>query len=97
MDSLRSWIRAMEEEERALLRNRQQANDRAYWIAVATGAVCGVVAVAATAAFFWTLRRHLTARRRTAALVHEQRELLHATVTSIGDGVIATNLVLGSR
>ncbi|MHB1421590.1 MAG: CHASE3 domain-containing protein [Gemmataceae bacterium] len=78
MDSLRSWISDMVEEERGLLRSRQQANDRAYGIAVATGAVGGMVGVTAAAAFFWTLRRHLAARARAAALVHEQLRLILA-------------------
>jgi signal transduction histidine kinase len=76
MDSLRSWIAEMQVEERALLQNRQQANDGAYRIAVATGAAGGAVGVAAAAAFFWTLRRHLAARARATILLRQQAAAL---------------------
>ncbi len=39
----------------------------------------------------WLIRRHFLAINRAAADVHEHRELLRATLISIGDGVIATD------
>ena len=39
----------------------------------------------------WLIRRHFLALNRAAADIHEHRELLRATLISIGDGVIATD------
>ena len=43
------------------------------------------------ALFAWLLYIHLDAQARSATAIHEQRELLRATLTSIGDAVIATD------
>jgi signal transduction histidine kinase len=76
MDALRAWVGEMQVEEEDLLHRRQRASDRAYLIAVTAGMAGGLVGVVAAGAFFWTLRRHLAARARAAAVVREQREEL---------------------
>jgi signal transduction histidine kinase len=76
IDALRAGIKDMQDEEYRLLRDRQEVSDRAYLVAVLSGMAGGVAGVAAAAAFFWTLRRHLAARARAAAIVREQREEL---------------------
>ncbi len=52
------------------------------------GAVLGLVALGM---FVWLLERSVLARARDATRLAEQRELLNATLTSIGDAVIATD------
>jgi PAS domain S-box-containing protein len=48
--------------------------------------LCGLIL------FAWLLRVHLAAQEESNALIHEQRELLQATLSSIGDAVIATDV-----
>src|SRR6516162_9229892 len=47
--------------------------------------------LALVGALVYLVRRSLSERSRAAALVHEQRERLHTTLTSIGDAVIVTD------
>jgi len=76
MDSLRAFVAEMHADERRLLRDRQEANDRAYLTAQVTsfgGALVGLVAVLA---FIWALRGELQARNKAAALLHDQQRSL---------------------
>jgi PAS domain S-box-containing protein len=84
-------LRAMEATERALLSHRLVATRRAYVTAVVTGLVTALLGLAAVGMFVAFLARTLRSRERAAALLHEQRQLLHATLASIGDAVIATD------
>jgi len=43
------------------------------------------------AAFIYLLGRHLRERKRTEAVIHEQRELFRTTISSIGDAVLTTD------
>jgi PAS domain S-box-containing protein len=81
----------MEKEERDLLLTRQTATDRAYFVAVLTGLLSDGVGLLAYVLLVWFGRLSLQARARAAALLRHERELLHATLSSIGDGVIAAD------
>ena len=91
MADLLGLIGTMAGDEHALLREREEANARSYRVAVTTGALTAALGLAAVGGFGRLLARALVARRQAAAAVAEQRELLHATLLSIGDAVIATD------
>ncbi|HEY1860287.1 MAG TPA: PAS domain S-box protein, partial [Gemmataceae bacterium] len=91
MDDLRALIAKMRDDERGLLRVRQEANDRAYWISLVSGVIGALMGLAAVLAIVWLLQRHTHARLKAATVLHEQREWLRTTLTSIGDAVIATD------
>jgi PAS domain S-box-containing protein len=91
MDALRRLIATMEEEEYDLLRDRERQSAPAYRKAVATELIAAALGLVLVGALVYLVRRSLSERNRAAALVHEQRERLHTTLTSIGDGVIVTD------
>jgi PAS domain S-box-containing protein len=91
MDSIRGVVAEMTAEERGLLRERQIINYRAYRTALVSGALAALLGLTAILAFVGILRRHLSARARAAAMLHEQREWFRTTLASIGDAVIATD------
>jgi PAS domain S-box-containing protein len=91
MDAIRALVSEMQEDERTLLRDREQASARAYRIALTSGILAALLALAAVAMFIWLLRQHLAARVRAAAVLREQREWFRTTLASIGDAVIATD------
>jgi PAS domain S-box-containing protein len=91
MAGLQDLVREMDRMERELLRGRLGKTDRAYATAVVTGVVTTLLGLAAVGMFVGLLMRSLRARQQAAAVLHEQRQLLHATLTSIGDAVIATD------
>jgi PAS domain S-box-containing protein len=91
MDSLRDQIAQMEDQERALLREREERSHSAFRVAVGTGVVgtlLGLLLVFAVAALVLSRFR---LRARAAQAVHQEREHLRVTLASIGDGVIATD------
>ena len=85
--------REMEAEERLLLVARSRRSERTRRVAAVTGPLAGLLGLAAVLGFTWLLRRHLDARRADAAAVHEHRELLRATLQSVGDGLITTDAI----
>ncbi len=91
MTGLQGLLREMGRMERELLRERQRRTERAYATAVATGIITALLGLVAVGMFIGLLTRSLRARQRAAAILHEQRQLLHATLVSIGDAVIATD------
>jgi PAS domain S-box-containing protein len=105
MDAIRVLVAQMKLEENRLLEDRERRSKRAYQVAVGTGIVTALAGLASVAAFVSLLRRSLAARKRAmdslADLYEEQarlrteaqehRERLRVTLTSIGDGVIATD------
>ncbi len=91
MAEVQELIRRMEDAERSLLSVRQLKTDRTYSSAVATGIVTALSGLVAIAMFIWLLDRHMWSRQRAAELIPDQRELLHATLTSVGDAVITTD------
>ena len=91
MDAARRLVTEIEEVERHLLAERRRRFKRTYRVAAVTGPLASLVGLAAILAFTRLLRRHLVARGADAAAVHEQRELLRATLQSVPDGLIATD------
>lgn len=92
MDEIRSVVAEIDQAERVLLAERQEASRRAYRIAIATGLFSTFLGLVSVAAFIWLLDRTLSARQQTAATMYEQRELFRTTLASIGDGVFATDM-----
>ena len=91
MDAIRRLIGTMEEEEHGLLRDRERQSAVAYRTAVATELIAAALGLALVGALVFLVRRSLSERTQAAAQVHEQRERLHTTLTSIGDAVIVTD------
>ena len=91
MRELRELVGGMREDERALLDKRRVETEMTYRTAVASGAIAAFSGLAAVALFVVLLRRNLRNRAAAAAAVHGHRELLQATLTSVGDGLIATD------
>jgi len=91
MDEIRKLIAQMEADEQQLLASREAANHVAYRSALQGCIFSAVLGLIAVAAFVWLLRRHLVDHAKSAAAVQEQRDLLRATLISIGDAVIATD------
>jgi PAS domain S-box-containing protein len=91
MDTLRQLIATMEEEEHNLLLDRERQSGVAYRNAVATELLAAALGLALVGALVYLVRRSIKDHTQAAALVHEQRERLHITLTSIGDGVIVTD------
>ena len=91
MTAIRSLVATMQARERTLLAQREEADRAAYRRAVVAIAVSALAGLIAIVAFVWLLRRHLKSVVDSAADLYEQRELLRATLISIGDGVIATD------
>ena len=91
MDAIRAVVTDMEATEHQLLKDRESALRNAFWIAVTTGFLTAAIGLGLVAMFLRLLQRSLAARQRAATAVHEQREWLRTTLSSIGDGVIATD------
>ncbi len=91
MDAIRRLVATMDEEEHGLLRDRERRSAVAYRTAVATELIAAALGLALVGFLIYLVRRSLRERARAAALVHEQRERLHTTLTSIGDAVIVTD------
>jgi len=91
MESLRDGIRNLRVEEHANLAKRERENGEAYRSVLLSSLLSVLLGMAAVLSFLWLLRRYIKAIEKSTALVHEHRELLHAMLISIGDGVIATD------
>ncbi len=92
MDRIRSLAADMTQDEQAALARRQLADRRSYRTAIAEVVFSAFAGILALVALLALLRRHLNALVEFGGAMHEQRELLHATLTSIGDGVIVTDV-----
>ena len=91
MDEIRGLVAGMERREESLLAERQAEDREAHRTAIITLVVTTLSGVAVGVAFVWLLQRHLKALQAADDRVHAHRELLQATLSSIGDGVIATD------
>jgi PAS domain S-box-containing protein len=92
MDELRKQVDEMAAVERQLLKVRSERSERTYNVALLTTVIADVFALAMVLAFIFLLRRHLLARDRAAAAIHEQRETFRTTIASIGDAVLTTDI-----
>jgi serine phosphatase RsbU (regulator of sigma subunit) len=59
MVEIRGVIDRMQQEEQALLRERQEINDRAYYSALVSSALSALTGLAAVSGFIWILRRQM--------------------------------------
>ena len=91
MHQIREGITRLRDEERRLLKVRERENSEAYHSVLLSTLFSVLLAMGAVLSFLWLLRRYIKAVEKATALVHEHRELLHAMLVSIGDGVIATD------
>ena len=92
MDELRKQVDEMAAVEWQLLKVRSERSERTYNVALLTTVIADVFALAMVLAFIFLLRRHLLARDRAAAAIHEQRETFRTTIASIGDAVLTTDI-----
>ncbi len=92
MDAVRAHVATMINEERALMDERSGQFARQFRTAVITGMISAAVGLMMVAAFVNLLAKSLEQRRQAAEAVHREREQLHVTLASIGDGVIATDV-----
>ena len=91
MEAIRRIVGQMQTRENRQLDVQQAAADESFQSAkrdVIFAALLGFVAVGG---FLWLLRRHLVAQNRATSEVFNRQELLRATLSSIGDGVITTD------
>src|SRR5262249_43848651 len=79
------------DDEHDLLRDRERQSGVAYRTAVATELIAAALVLLLVCVLVYLVRRSLNERTHAAALVHEQRERLHTTLTSIGGAVIVTD------
>ena len=89
MDGIRAVVARMEAREDALLASRTADANRAYNTARLTALTIGAVGLVVVAALFVVTRRVGTERKAAVNLA----EQLRVTLSSIGDGVIATDAV----
>ena len=91
VDPLLATLAEMDQAERERLTVHDRETDEAYSRAIFYAAIGAVLGLLALGMFVRLLERSILARAQDAARLAEQRELLNATLTSIGDGVIATD------
>jgi PAS domain S-box-containing protein len=91
MDDIRRVVDDMRSAEKEQLVERQERTDNAYTFAMVTELVTTVVGLFLTIGFVGATQRNIRIREKAAAAIRQQRELLHTTVASIGDGVISTD------
>jgi len=91
MEAVGEIVLRMRKREVALLAERRQYDAEAYRTACLGLIATTLSGVLGCAAFVWLLQRHLAALKLAEDQVHAHHELLQATLSSIGDGVIATD------
>jgi PAS domain S-box-containing protein len=91
MDELKVIIDEMIQAEQGILEVRSQQAEHTYHMAMFTGLLSGLTALATLIGFLITLRKYLHARDQTAIILAEQAENLRITLASIGDAVITTD------
>ncbi len=91
MDDLRQHVAEMVRIESEIRDASVQRSARNYNVALSSSLIGDAVAMLMVAAFIYLLGRHLRERKRTEAVIHEQRELFRTTISSIGDAVLTTD------
>lgn len=92
MGDIRGRIDEMLQVERELLAEREKSNIAAFDAARANAVLATLAGLVALAGFGLLVVRHLRFAEQSAAVIHRERELLRAMLSSIGDGVIATDV-----
>ena len=93
MQNIRAVVDEIQQDDEELLSRRQESNKQAFASAKLTVFLSTLVHIAALAGLLWLLNRHVQATSKSSAALHAQKELLRATLASIGDGVIVTDAV----
>ena len=91
MDDLRQHVAEMVRIESEIRDASVQRSARNYNVALSSSLIGDAVAMLMVTAFIYLLGRHLRERKRTEAVIHEQRELFRTTISSIGDAVLTTD------
>jgi PAS domain S-box-containing protein len=91
MENLRAFVGELQQDEEVLLGERQAETKQAFRSAKLTIWLSSLVHAAGLVGFLWLLNRHFRAINQSTDALHEQKELLRATLASIGDGVIVTD------
>jgi len=91
MRDITTLVAEMQTAEEALLREREYTNLATVRSARFNSILATIVGLVALAATWSIVRHHVQAVEQSAVEIHRQRELLQATLISIGDGVIATD------
>jgi PAS domain S-box-containing protein len=92
MDLIRDEVYGMQHLERALLARRDAAsrdNARTALASTVAGLGLGLLLVTMVIGLF---ARNLASRQRSADVLHAERERFRTTLTSIGDGVVVTDV-----
>jgi PAS domain S-box-containing protein len=89
MDDIRRYIDQMEAEENELLQQRAEESRISARAADLSFVIGNVITMCLLLAIGFVIHRDVSARVRTEQELREQRLLLHVTLSSIADGVIA--------
>ena len=81
MDDLRQHVAEMVRIESEIRDASVQRSARNYNVALSSSLIGDAVAMLMVAAFIYLLGRHLRERKRTEAVIHEQRELFRTTIS----------------
>ncbi|AIV86807.1 sensor histidine kinase [Burkholderia pseudomallei] len=92
MDRARVMVNEMEATVQQQLRTLRDRARATRDIAIGVGLASGLLTLAVCVSFGYVMRRLLLVEAAAAHDLFEQRELLHVTLASIGDGVIATDV-----
>lgn len=91
MEAIRDDVAAMERVELTLLAERERDAASRHRVATATTLFSTALGLTLLVCAWWLLKRDGRARHAAAMALHEQREWYRTTLSSIGDGVIATD------
>jgi len=92
MDLLRGEIGEFVAAENVLLAQRAATSKQTYQTVMTTGLLTGILGLGLVTAYGLLSHRMLHQRARSAATLFQERELLSITLSSIGDGVITTDV-----
>ena len=91
MQSIRSLVRQMQQEETSVGEQRRTLYRQSIRITVACIYGASAIAALALAVVAFSILREMERRERDAALIRRSEEWFRVTLSSIGDGVIATD------
>ncbi len=91
MDSLTATVATMQKEEQRLMALRTEQNDGVVRQSAMVAILAGLLSVGIVVLLYRFVRRSERLQEQSAETIAAQREQLQITLTSIGDGVIATD------
>lgn len=91
MDDLRQLVNVMESQENVLLSQRSEESKASGRDAFLTNLIANLIACVLLTLISYIIIRDVTARKLAEETLHQQREWLRVTLSSIGDAVIATD------